>query len=190
MDYRSDESIPEKRKLIEEAYGDTVPDYLLFHLGRTTQLTDDDEELLNATFFDGRAPGFGDKELHRSNGFSGSYLRSPPRDFKPFVALRIRGATRMAYSIEIGGHTCHLIQVSNGDNSKPIINFLERWGPSPEDLRLGEGDDSDSIPTPRDPWGSQTAFVENTVAIGVTPSGPVRQSMKAQIGRFIDWLLG
>lgn len=206
-DYRSDESIPEKQRLIEEAYGDQVPGYMLFHLGGSTSLSDAEEQMLNDTFFEGRTPGFGDKELHRSNAFSGSYLNHPPEDFQPFVTLRIRDARAMAYSIEIGGRTCHLIQVSNGDGTKPIINFLERWGPSPQDLRVGEGEDPKSVPTPTDPWGRQTAFVENTVTFRVTPSDealppePRRLKIvevtdqqtppkKGPVARFFDWLLG
>src|SRR3989339_655039 len=160
-DYRSDDSIPEKRRIIEEAYGDTVPGSLLFHLGKTTRLTDDEKQMLNGTFFQDRQPGFGDEELHNSHGYTGSKMWPPHKEIKPFIVLRIRDATRMAYSLQIGGETCHLIQVTNGDNSKPLLNFLEIWGASPLDELVGD----DSVPSDRQP-----AFAEYTVATSLVPS--------------------
>lgn len=137
MDWRDPNSTDEKRRLIEEHYGDIVPGYLLFHLGTITRLTDEEEQQLNDLFFDGRQPGFGDKEMHGSHGYTGSYLQHAPgqRELAPFIVLRIRDARKMHYAITLRGEERPLLQVTNGDSTKPIINFMERWGLSPQDIR-------------------------------------------------------
>lgn len=186
-DYRSPDSIPEKQRLVEELYGDEVPGYMLFHIGRTNRLSEAEEQMLNETFFDGRTPGFGDKEFHHSHAFTGSYLDHPSDELQPFVVLRIRGASRMAYFVEIGGMTCHLIQVEDTSGRRKV-NFMNLWGPSPQDAVKIEGCD-DFVQTPSDPFGRPTAFVPDVIPILVlAQQEPPRQ--RGRFARFISWLVG
>jgi len=202
-DYRTDDSVPEKRLVIEATYEDQVPGYLLFHMGEAGRPTDEEEQKLNDIFFNGENRGFGSKELHRSGAFTGSYLQRPDEDLQPFVVLRIRGASKMVYSFKIGDETCHLIQASNGDGSKPVINFLEMWGPSIEDKK--KSDDDYTTETPRDPWGRQTSVMmpESLTFVVSIPSDeepPQEQQLlnqpdvktspasRSPVARFVRWL--
>jgi hypothetical protein len=122
-DYRSKDSINEKRRLVKIAFGDQVPEYLLFHLWNFSKLDEETMKMIVGLFFAGKMPGFGDVELHGSHAFTGSYLKPPPKSMGEFTVLRIRGATKMHYMLTIAGRECHLIQATNGDSSG-YVNFL------------------------------------------------------------------
>lgn len=139
-DYRSQDSIPKKREMIEAAFGNHVPDYLLFHLWDISSLDGKTVGQVIGLFFEEKTPRFGDVELHCSHAFTDSYLKPSPGFMKEFTVLRIRGATKMRYMLEIAGHECHLIQAKNRDSDRRV-NFLDLWGLSPLDPRREPGED-------------------------------------------------
>lgn len=107
MDWKTFSSWPEKQRLITEAWGDRIPDYLWYDIGNVKILTVEEDEAITTAFFTPRKPSFGDVEMHHSQHIDGT-------------CLRIRHARHLLPLIELRGHVCHLYGVGHGTDRRAI----------------------------------------------------------------------
>jgi len=145
FDYRSRDSMNEKERLIVIAYANEIPGSLFYHLGDIDELYDQILLVLSGIgmFFEGKTTGHIALELFSSDDPL-SNLVPAPEGISRFTVLRVRGACHLLYAFEFHKVECHLIQAGSQEEVGHVINFMNRWGPSP--LDLAEEDDEEQNP--------------------------------------------
>lgn len=122
----------EKERLIVMAFGGEVPEFLFYHLGDIDGLSDYGLPTA-AMFVDDKTKGPVVFQLFNSDDSTRSNLVPVPEGISRFTVLRVRGASRLLYAFEFYGFECHLIQAGSQEGRGHVINFMNRWGPSPLD---------------------------------------------------------
>ncbi|MBI2473167.1 hypothetical protein HYV70_01265 [Candidatus Uhrbacteria bacterium] len=125
FNWRETKSIPEKQRLVERHFGKKVPRYLFFAIKDTSPLTAKEKAHIEQLF--GMTHSFFSHSNHPNKKGLGSSLNlnTFPENPSSIRILRIRDGTRMHYSFEIKGQTCHLLQASADDDKG--VNFLDLW---------------------------------------------------------------
>jgi hypothetical protein len=101
----------DKLELIQQKWGEEVPDYLWFLLGEKSFLSVDEVTELSQLFFSGEGEA-GDIEVHRSSR----------EQIDGQAVLRVRRSKLLVPHLSLGGVTYHLYQVGyfDGTDSRAI----------------------------------------------------------------------
>ena len=118
--WRSPASSEKKQALINERWGESVPNYLWYELGSIKELSVEEMHELVRIFFAGTYAGFGSIELHHSTVLS--------TKTESVTVLRIRGAVAMPMTVTIQGRPCILYMVGH-ESDERSLNFHTIFGP-------------------------------------------------------------
>lgn len=168
FDYRDQSSIPEKMRLIQEMFG-AIPKFLIYNIQDSWPSRQDTAMIKGALL-----PPESDIRGRIFTLVFDPTRSRPPVYLRSFNILCVVDPNTILYEFTLeDGQVCHLLQAGSKKEGDGCVNFMDLWGPSPQDP-VREVDLSN-------------LNVETSKPEGPSPSEPPHKSWFA---RMIAWILG